>query len=47
MEQVIRQMKKFKIVANDLPLSLVPQANDILIVCAGLTNLTQKPIYKD
>ena len=46
-EQAIRKMKTFRLIANELPLSLVPQANDILIVCAALTNLTQQPIYKD
>ena len=46
-EQVIRQMKTFRLIANELPLSLVPQANDILVVCAALTNLTHDPIYKD
>ena len=46
-EQVIRQMKTFRLIANELPLSLVPQANDILVVCAAVTNLTHDPIYKD
>ena len=45
-EQVIRQMKTFRLIANELPLSLVPQANDILVVCAALTNLTHEPIKR-
>ena len=46
-EELIRQMKTFRLIENELSLSLVPQANDILIVCAALTNLTHQPIYKD
>ena len=46
-EQVIQQMKTFRLITNELPLSLVSQANDILLVCAALTNLTHDPIYKN
>ena len=46
-EQVIRQMKTFRLIANELPLSLAHQVNDILTVCAALINISQKPIYKD
>ena len=40
-------MKTFGLIANELPLSLVPQVNYILVICAALTNLTHDPIYKD
>ena len=46
-EQVIRQMKTFRLIANELPLSLAHQVNEILTVCAVLINISQKPIYKD
>ena len=43
-EQVIRQLKIFKILANKVPISVILQLNDIVIVCSALTNL-RKPIY--
>ena len=46
-EQVIRRMKTFRLIANELPLSLVPQANDILIVCAASTDISSRPIFSD
>ena len=45
-EQVIRRVKTFRIIAGELPLSLVPHLNDILIVCCGLSNL-KGPIIND
>lgn len=44
-EQVIREIKTFRILAQEVPISLIPQINDILIVCSALTNF-KKPIYK-
>ena len=44
-EQVIRQLKNFKILASEVPISIIKQMDDVVQVCAGLTNL-QKPIYK-
>ena len=44
-EQVIRQLKSFHILANEIPISVIPQIDDIVIVCAGLINLLS-PIYK-
>ena len=43
-EQVIRQLTIFKILANEVPISMIPQLDDIVIVCSALTNL-RKPIY--
>jgi hypothetical protein len=44
-EQVIRRLKTFRILANELPLTLVSHIDDICVVCAALSNL-KKPIYK-
>lgn len=44
-EQVIRRIKTFKIIQNELPISLVPHVDDILQTCSGICNL-KKPIYK-
>ena len=43
-EQVIRQLKIFKILANEVPVSVIPQLDDIVIACSALVNL-RKPIY--
>ena len=44
-EQVIRRLKTFKIIQNELPISLVPHVNDILNVVGGICQ-TREPIYK-
>ena len=45
-EQVIRQVKTFKIFANELPISLIRHINDILVMCCALVNL--KPsVFRD
>ncbi|XP_071481997.1 uncharacterized protein [Diadema antillarum] len=38
-ERAINRLKDFKILNNTMPLTLVPSADDILIVCAALVNL--------
>ena len=43
-EQVIRRMTTFRIIGNELSLSLIPHINDILIVCSALSNIAFKPI---
>jgi len=43
-EQVIRQLKCFRIISNELPILALSQIDDIVIVCAALTNFL-KPIY--
>lgn len=44
-EQVIRRLKTFAILKSELPITLISHIDDILIVCAALTNL-KEPIYK-
>lgn len=43
-EQVIRQLKIFKILGNEVPISVIPQLFDIAIICPALANL-RKQIY--
>jgi hypothetical protein len=43
-EQVIRRLKTFRILQTELPITLVPCVDDIVTVCAALSNL-RKPIY--
>lgn len=43
-EQVIRRLKTFRILQTELPISLLPCVDDIVTVCAALTNL-KNPIY--
>ena len=45
-EQVIRRMKTFRIIAGEVPISLLGHMNDILIVTAAICNL-KNPIFKD
>ena len=43
-EEVIRQLKIFKILGNEVPISVIPQLVDIAILCPALANL-RKQIY--
>ena len=43
-EEVIRKLKIFKILGNEVPISVIPQLVDIAIVCPALANL-RKQIY--
>ena len=45
-EQVIRRLKLFRILASELPLTLMKCFDDIVVVCAALTNM-RKPIFSD
>ena len=45
-EQVIRQVRSFKILTQEVPLTLLPCIDDAAIVCAALVNF-KKPIFKD
>lgn len=38
-EQTIKRMKDFRIIKHELPISLLPLVDDILIVCASMKNL--------
>ena len=44
-ERVIRRIKHFRILSQIFPVSLLPHANDILLVCAAITNM-HGPIVK-
>ena len=44
-EQVIRRFKTFNSIAKELQISLENNLDDIIVICATLTNL-QSPIYK-
>lgn len=43
-EQVIRQMKCFRILSSELPINLLRHIDDIILVCAASTSL-RKLIY--
>ena len=45
-EQVIRQVRSFKILTQEVPLTLLPCIDDAATVCAALVNF-KKPIFKD
>ena len=45
-EQVIRQLKSFKILANEFPIKLINSIDDIITVCSALCNLLP-PIFSD
>ena len=45
-EQIIRRIKTFKILANELPMSMLENANDIMLICAALCNC-KEPMYHD
>ena len=38
-EQVIQQVKTLKVLANELPISIIRYIDDILIICCALVNL--------
>ena len=44
-EQAIRRLKTFRIIKNELPISLTGILDNIIIVCAALCNL-YKPLCK-
>lgn len=45
-DQVIRRLKTFRILATELPISMLGHVDDILIVCSALCNF-KDPIYTD
>jgi len=45
-EQVIRRLKTFKLLGEQLPITLLPCVHKIVRVCAALCNL-KDPMYKD
>ena len=44
-EQVIRRMKCFRILSQEMPVNLLGHVDDIVVICAALTNL-KNPIFK-
>ena len=44
-EKAIRRMKGYQILKNELPINLLPLADDIVTICAAFTNL-KEPLYK-
>ena len=44
-EQVIRRLKCFRILSQELPITLLPHIDDIIIICSALTNF-KRPIFK-
>ena len=45
-EQVIRRLKCFRILSSELPVLMIPYIDNILIICAALSNM-KKPIFVD
>ena len=45
-EQIIRRINKFKILANELPMSVLENVDDIMLICAALCNF-KEPMYHD
>jgi len=45
-EQVIRNIKGFKILCNEIPITLLPIMDDVVTICGALVNL-KNPILID
>ena len=45
-EQIIRTIKTFNILANELPMSMLENVDDIMLICAALCNC-KKLMYHD
>ena len=45
-EQIIRTIKTFNILANELPMSMLENVDDIMLICAALCNF-KEPMYHD
>ena len=45
-EQIKRRIKTLKILANELPKSMLENVNDIMLLCAALCSF-KKPMYHD
>ena len=44
-EQVIRRLKDFRILSQELPLNLIGHIDDILVTCSAVVNM-KEPIMK-
>ena len=45
-EQIIRRIKTFKILANELSMSMLENVDDIMLISAALCNF-KEPMYHD
>ena len=45
-EKNVRRIKTFKILANELPMSMLENVNDIRLICAALCNFKES-MYHD
>ena len=45
-EQIIKRRKTLKILANELPMSLLGNVDDVMLICAALCNF-KEPMYRD
>ena len=45
-EQVIRRLKIFRILATEIPISIIGQVDDMLTLCGALCNFKER-IYND
>ena len=45
-EQIIRTIKTFNILANELPMLMLENVDDIILICAALCNF-KEPMYHD
>ena len=45
-EQIIRRIKTFKILANELSMSMLENVDDIVLISAALCNF-KEPMYHD
>ena len=45
-EQIIRRIKTFKILANELSVSMLENVDDIMLISAALCNF-KEPMYHD
>ena len=45
-EQLTGKVKSLRILSAEIPVTLIPQIDNILLVCAALTNM-KEPMFKD
>ena len=45
-EQIIRTVKTFKILANELSMSMLENVNDAIVICVALCNFKER-MYRD
>ena len=45
-EQIIKRRKTLKILANELPMSMLGNVDDVMLICAALCSF-KEPMYRD